>query len=47
MKRKIYDTLLDWKRQEKGKVALLIEGARNRLLDREANHHECSQHLPD
>lgn len=28
MKRKIYDTLLAWKQQEKGKVALLIEGAR-------------------
>ena len=28
MKRKIYSQLLEWKRQEKGKVALLIEGAR-------------------
>ncbi len=28
MKRKIYDTLLAWKKQEKGRVALLIEGAR-------------------
>lgn len=28
MKRKIYNTLLAWKQQEKGKVALLIEGAR-------------------
>lgn len=28
MKRKIYDTLKAWKHQEKGKVALLIEGAR-------------------
>lgn len=28
MRRKIYDTLLSWKQQEKGKVALLIEGAR-------------------
>ena len=28
MKRKIYDTLLTWKKQEAGKVALLIEGAR-------------------
>lgn len=28
MKRKIYDTLLNWKRKEKGRVALLIEGAR-------------------
>lgn len=28
MKRKIYDTLLAWKQQENGKVALLIEGAR-------------------
>ena len=28
MKRKIYDSLLRWKNEEKGKVALLIEGAR-------------------
>ena len=28
MKRKIYDYLLSWKEQEKGRVALLIEGAR-------------------
>lgn len=28
MKRKIYDTLVAWKQQEKGRVALLIEGAR-------------------
>ncbi len=28
MKRKIYDDLLRWKREEKGRVALLIEGAR-------------------
>lgn len=28
MKRKIYNKLLEWKREEKGKVALLIDGAR-------------------
>ena len=28
MKRKIYDSLLRWKNEEKGKVALLVEGAR-------------------
>lgn len=28
MRRKIYDTLLAWKQQEKGRVALLLEGAR-------------------
>lgn len=28
MKRKIYETLLKWKKEEKGAVALLIEGAR-------------------
>ena len=28
MKRKIYDELLAWKNQEKGRVALLVEGAR-------------------
>lgn len=28
MKRKIFDTLLRWKDTEKGRVALLIEGAR-------------------
>ena len=28
MKRKIYHQLLDWKRNRKGEVALLIEGAR-------------------
>lgn len=28
MKRKIYDALLEWKREENGRVALLIEGAR-------------------
>ena len=28
MKRKIYQTLLDWKRQDARKVALLIDGAR-------------------
>lgn len=28
MERKIYQQLLDWKRQRKGSVALLIEGAR-------------------
>ncbi len=28
MRRKIYDTLLSWKEKEKGRVALLIEGAR-------------------
>ena len=28
MKRKIYSSLLRWKNEEKGKVALLVEGAR-------------------
>lgn len=28
MKRKIYSQLLDWKRNRKGEIALLIEGAR-------------------
>ena len=28
MKRKIYDKLLQWKRESRGEVALLIEGAR-------------------
>lgn len=28
MRRKIYQTLLDWKKERKGEVALLIEGAR-------------------
>ena len=28
MKRKIYQQLLQWKEQEKGRVAILIEGAR-------------------
>ena len=28
MKRKIYNSLLRWKNEEKGKVALLVEGAR-------------------
>ena len=28
MKRKIYDTLLDWKKQRNGKVAVMIDGAR-------------------
>ena len=28
MKRKVLDTLLNWKNIEKGRVALLIEGAR-------------------
>ena len=28
MKRKIYQTLLQWKKERKGEVALLIEGAR-------------------
>ena len=28
MRRKIYDNLLQWKREEKGRVALLIEGSR-------------------
>lgn len=28
MKRKIYSKLLDWKQQEKGRVAVLIDGAR-------------------
>lgn len=28
MKRKIYDRLLHWKNESKGKTALLIEGAR-------------------
>ena len=28
MKRKIYKKLLDWKQQEKGRVAVLIDGAR-------------------
>ena len=28
MKRKIFDTLLHWKNTEKGRVALMIEGAR-------------------
>lgn len=28
MKRKIYQTLLDWKQKRKGEVALLIKGAR-------------------
>lgn len=28
MKRKIYQKLLDWKRNRKGEIALLIEGAR-------------------
>ena len=28
MKRKIYQQLLQWKQEEKGRVALLIEGAR-------------------
>mgnify|MGYP003412147093 CR=1 FL=1 len=28
MKRKIYQQLLEWKRERKGDVALLIEGAR-------------------
>ncbi len=27
-KRKIYDTMLDWKRQSCGSTALLVEGAR-------------------
>ena len=28
MKRKIYQQLLDWKKNRKGEVALLLEGAR-------------------
>ena len=28
MRRKIFDVLLQWKNTEKGRVALLIEGAR-------------------
>lgn len=28
MRRKIYDKLLDWKNKEKGRSALLIDGAR-------------------
>ena len=28
MRRKIYQTLLEWKKERKGEVALLIEGAR-------------------
>lgn len=28
MKRKIYQTLLEWKKERRGEVALLIEGAR-------------------
>ncbi len=28
MKRKIYEKLLQWKREENGRVALLLEGAR-------------------
>ena len=32
MKRKIYDEFLQWKREEKGKNALLIDGARRKKL---------------
>lgn len=28
MKRKIYNRFIDWKQKEKGRVALLVEGAR-------------------
>lgn len=29
LKRKIYSKLVDWKKNDKGKTALLIEGARH------------------
>ena len=35
MKRKIYQQLLDWKKNRNGEVALLVEGARRRGVRQE------------